>query len=67
MREIQAIRGLGNKLLGRLYEDSQPGDQVIMDARGTLKGRYIKSSDSTFDHNGKKIGYGNLLMMLLKE
>lgn len=65
MREIQTIRNAQGKLLGRLYEDSNPDNQVLQNATGAVVGRYTKFSNITFNGAGRNMGYGNILLTLV--
>ena len=53
------IRNANGKVIGKMNETE------VKDANNKRLGRYDKSSNSTFDANGKFIGYGNLMATLL--
>lgn len=59
----QTLKDSRGGLLGVIKE--RGGKLEIFDNRGTYLGRYDPKRNETFNHKGAKIGYGNLLTMLL--
>jgi len=54
--------GMG-KLIGQIVES---GDVVYLrDQKGHLKGKYLKSSDKTFNEQGNYVGPGDQLLRML--
>ena len=65
MRLLQTIQNVQGKTLGKLYEDSNPGDQVLHSLGGAVLGRYYQSGNVTHDGSGRIVGRGNVLMTLI--
>jgi len=53
------IRNSNGKIVGKMSETE------VKDANNRLLGRYNKSSNSTFDSNGRFVGFGDLRATLL--
>lgn len=54
-----------NRIIGYIqYEDN--GDQVLYSKNNVRLGIYRVSVDMTFDNRNIRVGYGNVLMRLLK-
>lgn len=60
---IQYLRDRNNQLMGKISEVNNK--LVLRDKNGLLLGYYDKRTDKTRDRNGRLIGKGNLLTMLL--
>lgn len=62
-REI--INDMCKRIIGYIqYEDN--GDQVLYSKNNVRLGIYRVSVDMTFDNRNIRVGYGNVLMRLLK-
>lgn len=59
----QILKDSRGGLLGVIKERS--GKLEIYDSRGGYLGRYDPRRNETYNRTGQKIGYGNLLTMLL--
>jgi hypothetical protein len=64
MDKIQTLRDSSNRIFGYIYDG---GDRLVLvdDSNRTL-GYYYKREDVTRDMSNRIIGYGNLLLTLLK-
>ncbi len=64
MDKIQTLKDSSNRILGYIYDD---GDKlVLVDKSNRRLGYYYKRDDVTKDTSNRLIGYGNLLITLLK-
>ena len=59
------IRDRDGKIIGRLDVQSN-GDKLLRDFSGHILGRYKASSNLTLDFNGRIVGRGDCLTMLLR-
>ena len=61
----ESINDMCNRIIGYIqYEDN--GDQVLYSKNNVRLGIYRVSVDMTFDNRNIRVGYGNVLMRLLK-
>lgn len=56
---------MGNKI--GILKRRLDGDMEIYDRNGTFRGTYIVKRDETRDKMGSRVGYGNLLVLLLQK
>lgn len=64
MTNYKDLRDNRGKLLGMVRSRSD-GRHELRDAQGRAKGIYDQNRDETRDKNGRLVGHGNLLTMLL--
>ena len=62
---MKLLRDGKGQVKGRINETSD--GEMIFDKNGKYRGRYIESSDRTFDEHGRPFGNGNQLNGLLED
>lgn len=61
----EKITDFGGRIIG--YIEQKPnGDKVLSAFSGVILGYYYKSKNQTQDFSGRIVGYGDVLMTLLK-
>lgn len=61
--DYKTLTAANGRRLGQIADDGKR--QVATAANGRRLGVYDKQSDITVDNSGKRVGFGNLLGMLL--
>ena len=61
----QTLKDRNGACIGFLRTDSN-GDQTLTDRFGSYLGKYRAGTDTTVDRLGNVVGFGNLLMTLLR-
>lgn len=60
----KVLRDQNGKEIGRI--ETVGAILVVKDMTGKIAGKYNTTTDNTYDANGKLVGRGNLLALLLK-
>ena len=64
-RKMEYIRNVGGRIIARVNEC---GDRTeLRDAGGRMLGKYLRSTDTTYDEGGRPIGRGNQLLLLVED